>query len=450
MNKADKLLTLLFLVLLSGFLQPGLAITAEEHLKNAKSFFIKQNLQKSFKECNQAIQKNPSYAEAYLIRGWLFMRLGKPQKALQEFDRCSSLDKKNVSALKSKNILYRLLKDYVNSDKCIEIALKLNPKDPESYYLKGVCEILDGRHSVALKAFNRAIEYGPDHPKLYSMYYWRGRTYQMIGKDKEAVHDLSKAFELCNKQINSKPVITDEYALSSLFFNSALKEGASERSFGQLERATSYLNLGEYAKAIKDLTDVLKLNPKENLLLEERGVAHLLNGDYNAALKDLNKALVSGSHSTDLFLEIATANFCLGKYKQVPSVMDTWFSRQGYTEDKSPYAIFIHYTSLIRSKQFKKAHLFLAKVKPKIKKNSDWHYTCFYVLKKSRCCKGLLSFGPRPEDKKYGQAHFMAAVFYSLTRKHKQAKDQFELVMKSKNKHQLEIAVAKAELAKSK
>lgn len=443
-----KLLILVILFLATTY--PAQALTAKAHLEKAKSSFAQQNFKNAFKECNNALEKNPKIADAYLIRGWIFMRLGKPQKALLEFDKCTSVDKNCLGAYKSKNILYRLLKNYEQSRKCIEKALKIDPEDPESHYLSGVGKILDGMHIKALEDFNEAIKYGPNHPKLYSMYYWRGRTNQMLGRDKDAVYDLSKAFELCNKQINSKPKITEAYALSSLFFNSALKEGASEKHFGQLERATSYLNLGEYEKAVKDLTDVLKLNPKENLLIEERGVAYLLNGNYKLALKDLNKALISGSHSTDLFLEIATANFCLGRYKQVPSVMETWFARQGYTEDKSPYAIFIHYTSLIRSKQFKKAHLFLARVKPKIKKKSAWHYTCFNVLKKSRCCKGLISFATSSKDKKYAQVHFMAALFYSLTRDHKKAHDEFNAVLQTKDKHQLEIAVAKAELTKSK
>ena len=48
-------------------------------------------------------------------------------------------------------------------------------------------------------------------------------------------------------------------------------------------------------------------------------------------------------------------------------------------------------------------------------------------------------------EKYFVQCHYMAGMFYSLTRDPKLAKSEFKQVLQSKNKNRLKIAIAKAE-----
>ena len=443
-----KAITILFTLAL--LLCPNHLVLAKSKVKSldiAKGFFKDGNIQAAFAECNKVIEKEPKNDEAYLLRGWLLLYANKPKRALLEFNKVIDLNPKNFNAYKSRCIIYRQLKEHELSDKNSKIATEIAPKDPEGLYLRAISLILDGNHKIAITYLDRAIDNGKDHPLLYHLYYWRGRTKQMLGDDKGAVGDLSKCLNLVEENKTKKFKPDADMTMSMAFFKTEYDTDVFQKNFGKLERATSYKNLGQYSKAVPDLTALLATDGKDSLLWEERGLNYLLNGEYKKALKDFNKALILGSHSTDLYLQIGVTNFCLKKYDRVPDLLDIWFKREGFKNDDSQFAYFLTYTSLIRSRKFKKAHEYLNMLDTKFSKKDTWDRTCFNVLRKSRCCSKLFSFIDTKQGKNFEKCHMMAGLFYSLVRKKNKAKSEFEQVLLSKKKASLEIAVAKAELS---
>lgn len=421
-------------------------VAFNEAKKSATDCFKKGNIQAAFNYCNRALELNPKSADALLIRGWLLLNANKPDRAVEEFNKVLEVDPKNVNAYKSRGLVYRQLKEFERSTMDLDKAKKLDPTDVEANYLHAMGDILNGNHELAIQNLNTAIKYGSNHPRLNHLYYWRGRTRQMLEDHKGAIEDLTKCLDLSCSNFQSKIKPDPKYDLSTLFFRVSIYTEKSDSIFGQLERAQSYLALGDYARAAEDYTAVLALNPEDVIMYEERGYAYLLDGQYQKSLKDFNRALLHGSHSTDLYLRMAAANYCLGKYDRVPGTLETWFKREGYVSQDSPLAIALSYSSYIRTKNFKEAHLFLKKVGAKIPAKEAWHLKCFLVLKKSLCCSGLMKAASKPTDKAWSQVHFLAGNFYTLTNSPAKARKQYQDVMLSADKRSTEMAVARQEL----
>ncbi|WP_454620436.1 tetratricopeptide repeat protein [Bradyrhizobium cenepequi] len=53
----------------------------------------------------------------------------------------------------------------------------------------------------------------------------------------------------------------------------------------------AYLLKGDYARAISDLDEAVRLNPKSGYALASRGVAYRMKGDYDRAMADFDKAI---------------------------------------------------------------------------------------------------------------------------------------------------------------
>lgn len=417
-------------------------------LDSARKYFINGNVQAAFADCNKAIKQNPQNDEAILLRGWLLLYANKPQRAMAEFNKASKLNPNNFNAYKSRCILYRQLKEYDLSQENAKKAIELAPKDSEALYLYAICLILNGNHKSAISYLDRSIENGKKHPLLYHLYYWRGRTKQMLDDDKGAVEDLTACLENIAKAQTENPKVEVGESISMAFFRTEYDSKKFRKNFGRLERANSYTKLGHYENAIKDLNYLIASNKKESLLIEERGHNYLLLGKYKEAMKDLNRALLLSSSSSDLYLELATTNFCLERYHRVPDLIDSWILKQGYKDDYAPYCYFLKYTSLIRSKDFKEAHEYLNLLDEKLSKKDNWNRACFLVLRKSQCCKKLKSLGSSKPDSIKLQIHILSGLFYSLVRKENLAKIEFKEVANSKRKDSLEYAVARAELTR--
>lgn len=418
----------------------------EQEMAETVKYFREGNIQAAFKHCNNTLKLKPDSTDALLIRGWLLLNANRPERAIDEFNKVLKIDPDNVNACKSRGLVYRQIKEFEKANQDLDRALKLDPTEVETNYLHGIGNVLDGNHKGALVDLDRAIKYGQKHPRLNHLYYWRGRTRQMAGDHKGAVSDLSKCGEISRsnsqKQVKPEP----KYRLSNLFFKVALYTQKADSVFGRLERAASYMELGEYEKAAQDYTSVMVHNPDDTLMYEERGVAYLLGGQYQKALKDFNKALLGGSPSTDLYLRMAVCQFCQGNYKRTPSTLKTWFSREGYVSEYSPLAISLAYTSYIRTRQFKEAHLFLVKVGKKIPANESWHRKCYLILKKSICCGGILKESSDPKQRNWARVHVLPAIYYTLKKKPEKAVEEFKQVMKSSHMKDLELAVARSEL----
>ena len=77
----------------------------------------------------KALSLDPSNGEAYLLMGYLHLRQGKLEDALNNFNRSAALDSSNSVALCMVGFTYERMARPQDAEKFYRQALKIDPKD---------------------------------------------------------------------------------------------------------------------------------------------------------------------------------------------------------------------------------------------------------------------------------------------------------------------------------
>jgi tetratricopeptide (TPR) repeat protein len=95
-----------------------------------------------------------------------------------------------------------------------------------------------------------------------------------------------------SKQISAEPLTTTQKEPSSSPSEDNSTTQINPRGAdAYLKRGRTYLNTGDYARAIADFNQVLQLNPNSAAAYFSRGRANKLSGNYEPALADYNEAI---------------------------------------------------------------------------------------------------------------------------------------------------------------
>ncbi|MBX7198017.1 MAG: tetratricopeptide repeat protein [Rhodospirillaceae bacterium] len=139
------------------------------------------------------------------------------------------------------------------------------------------------QRDAALEVFTRQIA---DHPEDYMLYLRRGLTLQGMGRQEEALTDLTDALRL------SPPVLTAE-ELGDRANNLALPETHRWTLARELhrQRAVALEALGRPSDALADLDAAVALNTKDTDVLERRGIVRTYTGRIKDAIDDFNAVL---------------------------------------------------------------------------------------------------------------------------------------------------------------
>jgi tetratricopeptide (TPR) repeat protein len=141
------------------------------------------------------------------------------------------------------------------------------------YYSRGVQFDADGKYSMALEFYSKAIEITPDFAEAY---FGRGSAYLMKGQYDEAIADFDVV-------LKSKIDFMEAY----------------------FRRGTAYYKKEDYAKAITDLDRAVELSP-ETKTYRMRANAYDGIGDYDKAYADLVKA--KDPHPESVYITAALLN----------------------------------------------------------------------------------------------------------------------------------------------
>lgn len=136
---------------------------AEFYLMRAKRELDNQNYTKAEKLINQSLEINPNYVEAYMIKGDLFALFDFYDKALENYEKAKSLDR-------------RL---------------------PQIYYNIGNCLIHQGKSSEALMSMRKAITLDPTYVLGYygrSILYLSKKQYDKAIEDFNTILNLNAYF----------------------------------------------------------------------------------------------------------------------------------------------------------------------------------------------------------------------------------------------------------------
>jgi tetratricopeptide (TPR) repeat protein len=146
-------------------------------------------------DLNRAIQLDPKYANAYVLRGSLKVKLNDTQGALADFNRAISLDPRFSTSYFFRGALKaNKLNDTQGALADFNRAISLDPKNVNAYVLRGVLKMLKlNDNQGALADFNRAISLDPKDAIAYGS---RGGVKVKLNDTQGALADLDRAISL--------------------------------------------------------------------------------------------------------------------------------------------------------------------------------------------------------------------------------------------------------------
>ncbi len=143
------------------------------------------------------IEKGPgNLSFVFMNRGLTFIGMGRPDKALEDYDKAISIDPSDFKLFSNRGELFMQLGQLDKAALDLDKAMSLNPGHPRAFmnYLNlGIGYGRSGNQGKAMEFFNKAIAIEPNKPTAYIN---RGITYANVGQYDRALEDFNKAILL--------------------------------------------------------------------------------------------------------------------------------------------------------------------------------------------------------------------------------------------------------------
>lgn len=146
--------------------EPEARKRARVRVELASGYFEEGKNTVALDEVKQALAFDPTYADAFNLRGLIYMRLNEPRLAEDSFRRAIALNGRDANILHNLGWLQCTLQRYAEADQSFAQALA-NPayaERPRTLMTQGVCQIRAGRLADAERTFTRAYELDAANP----------------------------------------------------------------------------------------------------------------------------------------------------------------------------------------------------------------------------------------------------------------------------------------------
>ncbi|MDD2772592.1 MAG: tetratricopeptide repeat protein [Elusimicrobiales bacterium] len=247
-------------------------------------------------DMDKAVQYGPESAKFLSARGGLYLATGKTDAALADFLKAAELEPDYEPAQSGLGFAYRDKGLYAKAGPPLEKACRLKNKDacksaeeaaqkvskttaavsiPDILMEAARCE-KKGRHEDALRQADRVLALNPDSYEAFMM---KGHIYM------SGLRDDAKAAEAFSGALDIKP--------DSLPARSA--------------RAFAHKNKGDYGAALADLDYAVKIDAADYKLFAQRGGVRLLMEDHGGAAEDYRRAIALYAKDAELYFGLANA-----------------------------------------------------------------------------------------------------------------------------------------------
>lgn len=162
--------------------EPDTRRRARLRLELASGYFEEGKTEVALDEVKQALAIDPSFAEAYDLRGLILMRLNDNAAAEDNFRRAISLSPRDANPHHNLGWLLCQEKRYSQAQDEFDIAMAspLYAGRAKTLLAQGVCEARAGKNAEAEKSLSRSYELDPGNPitgyNLASLLYRRGEN----------------------------------------------------------------------------------------------------------------------------------------------------------------------------------------------------------------------------------------------------------------------------------
>ena len=173
------------------------------YIKRAFSFDLFKKDELVILECTEALRIMPHCAEAYHLRGKVYLRKGLYQDALENLRSSLLLLPNNVEALVDLGVCFQELKETKLSINTLKRAIMINKKYAPAYYRLGCVYLATNNETEAIYALNKAIRYELEEPsyhfKLAEAIDEKGKKLKDNSCIAQARQELQNALKLANR-----------------------------------------------------------------------------------------------------------------------------------------------------------------------------------------------------------------------------------------------------------
>ncbi|NWG17913.1 MAG: tetratricopeptide repeat protein [Chloroflexi bacterium] len=241
------------------------AVTGLDVLERAQAAFRAGDYADAVIHSSLFILLNPTFGQAYYLRGAAYIQLGDLPRALDDLKR--TLDYPATNA------------DFTGSVHNLRALLYLEQGDTDA----------------ALADLNAGISAAPE---VAALYVTRAQVYRAQGRLDDALVDYDKALELDGDSIEARA-----------------------------GRAQINVQAEAFEAALADYSRILELDPQNGEAYALRAGVYLAQSQYDLALADLDAAVQLSPNAAGIYLSRGAANNALGRPAQAAADYLEWLNR---------------------------------------------------------------------------------------------------------------------------
>jgi tetratricopeptide (TPR) repeat protein len=227
-------------------------------LMRGQQSFDAGDYQKAVQDYSLFILLNPTFGEAYHLRGLAYAGLNDLDLALADLNEAldfpQSSDQLTGQIYSDRALIYLQQNDAESALKDLEASITAAPDLPNAYSQRARLYLLTGQYQDAVKDYDKLIELAPDYSPGYA---GRALANTRLGNADEAVSDYDHFIEL-------EPNNAGAYS----------------------ERAILKLGQAKYDAALVDMNAAIKLQPDDPSFYLQRGIVDLALNEQPAAAAD--------------------------------------------------------------------------------------------------------------------------------------------------------------------
>lgn len=223
--------------------------------------------QKALAYYSKAIDGDKQNAKAYGWRGNQYLKLGRYEEALADFNQALSLEPDQLLSRMNRARTFQALYRYDEALAEFSALIERNSADKQLYLLRALCFISQGNYNQAIADCTTVLEKDAGHVEAFMT---RATAEGLLRKYDIALEDATKAVEITPKVV-----------------------------YPYLTRAYLSLQMGQVDNALADVKKVYELDVQPELYFQLT-LIYLLKNDLNTAEECANKAIelgVSSAHS---------------------------------------------------------------------------------------------------------------------------------------------------------
>ncbi|OOP56639.1 MAG: hypothetical protein AYP45_08000 [Candidatus Brocadia carolinensis] len=259
-------------------------IEAQRHLASGKIFLAQGKYTEACNECEQAIEKNPDYTDAYNIWGLALYSQKKYDEAIEKYQKAIEKNPDYAIAYNNWGLALYSQKKYDEAIEKYQKATVVDPKCADAYYNWGSALYRQKKYDEAIEKYQKAIEINSKYVHAY--HNWGVALYD------QKKHD--KAIEKYQKAIEINPDYADAYD-----------------NWGNV-----LADLKRYEEAIEKYQKAIEIDPKNIYAYHDWGLVLYNQKRYEAAIEKFEEAIKVDSDYAGSHHNIAHILWKQGKYKK--------------------------------------------------------------------------------------------------------------------------------------